>query len=62
MTVTCGVIRAAQKEGVDRELALRSLSDKDLDAYVRQKMYDPFNEGEKIDAEIRDLTSNLPRL
>ena len=62
VTVTCGVIRAAQKEGVDRELALRSLSDKDLDAYVRQKMYDPFNEGEKIDAEIRDLTSNLPRL
>ncbi|KAF2457421.1 hypothetical protein BDY21DRAFT_285969 [Lineolata rhizophorae] len=44
VTVTAGVIRAAQAAAVDREPALRALSDQDLDAYVRRRMYDPFAE------------------
>lgn len=35
------VIRAAQKDGVDRHKLLQFLSDKELDEYIRSKMYDP---------------------
>ncbi|KAI5785446.1 hypothetical protein FPQ18DRAFT_351669 [Pyronema domesticum] len=35
------VIRAAQKEGVDRKKTLQFMSDAELDAYIRSKMYDP---------------------
>jgi len=62
VTVTCGVIRAAQKEGVDRELALRSMSDDELAAYVRERMYDPFKEKERVDAEVKELASHLSKL
>ncbi|KAH9841271.1 NADP-dependent malic enzyme [Teratosphaeria destructans] len=55
VVVTRGVIRAAQKDGVDRELALRNLGDEELDEYVRCRMYDPFNEHQKTDEEIREL-------
>jgi len=44
VTVARGVIRAAQEEKVDRELALRHLSDDELDEYIRGRMYDPFLE------------------
>jgi malate dehydrogenase (oxaloacetate-decarboxylating)(NADP+) len=53
--VTRGVIRAAQKDGMDRELALRNLSDDELDEYIRARMYDPFHEHEKVGNEIREL-------
>ena len=53
--VTRGVIRAAQKDGMDRELALRNLSDEDLDEYIRARMYDPFKEHEKVVEEIKEL-------
>ncbi|KAK8237013.1 hypothetical protein HDK77DRAFT_449480 [Phyllosticta capitalensis] len=59
VTVTRGVIRAAQQDGVDRELALRNLSDDQLDAYIRERMYDPFTEGDKIGDEVRALTGGL---
>ncbi|GAB7344553.1 hypothetical protein MBLNU457_2378t1 [Dothideomycetes sp. NU457] len=62
VTVTCGVIRAAQKEGVDRELALRNMSDDQLAAYVRDRMYDPFKEKERVDAEVKELASHLSKL
>ncbi|KAG9514044.1 hypothetical protein KCU71_g23989, partial [Aureobasidium melanogenum] len=39
VVVTCGVIRAAQKAGVDRELGLRNMDDKALTEYVQQRMY-----------------------
>ncbi|KAF8536095.1 hypothetical protein BDD12DRAFT_852503 [Trichophaea hybrida] len=35
------VIRAAQKEGVDKHKLLQFLSDKELDEFIRSKMYDP---------------------
>lgn len=62
VVVTCGVIRQAQKDQVDRELSLRSLSDKHLEEYVRSRMYDPFKEAEEVESEIRDLTAHLPKL
>ena len=56
--VTCGVIRAAQKEGVDRELALRAMSEEDLEEYVKTRMYDPFKEGERLENDIREVTGH----
>lgn len=44
VVVTRGVIRTAQKNGVDRELSLRNLSDDQLDDYIRQRMYEPTQE------------------
>jgi len=35
------VIRAAQKEGIDRNKLLQFLSDEGLEEYIREKMYDP---------------------
>ncbi|KAF2670761.1 hypothetical protein BT63DRAFT_432140 [Microthyrium microscopicum] len=55
VVVTRGVIRTAQKNGVDRELAIRALSDEQLDDYIRARMYDPFKELDHIKEEIKDL-------
>ncbi|KAJ9665220.1 hypothetical protein H2201_004694 [Coniosporium apollinis] len=55
VSVTRHVIRAAQDGGVDRELALRHLDDAKLDQYIRERMYDPFREGEKIEHEVNHL-------
>lgn len=57
--VTRGVIRAAQKNGVDRAPHLRNLSDADLDAYIKSQMYDPFNEGQKIGDNVAQLLSGM---
>lgn len=57
--VTRKVIRAAQQDKMDRELALRNISDEELDEYIRARMYDPFREHEKVQHEIADLTSHL---
>jgi malate dehydrogenase (oxaloacetate-decarboxylating)(NADP+) len=35
------VIRAAQREGVDKHKLLQFMSDSELDEFVRSKMYDP---------------------
>lgn len=59
VTVTRGVIRAAQTDGMDRELALRNIDDAELDEYIRERMYDPFTEHEKVDNELRELTHSL---
>lgn len=53
--VTRGVIRTAQADKVDRELALRNISDAELDDYIRERMYDPFKEHEKLAGEINEL-------
>jgi malate dehydrogenase (oxaloacetate-decarboxylating)(NADP+) len=57
VVVTRGVIRAAQKNGVDRELSIRNLNDQQLDEYIRQRMYDPFREVEGIKEEITEIMS-----
>lgn len=55
VVVTRGVIRAAQAGGLDRELGLRNLNDAQLDAYIRERMYDPFKEGENQLDEVNQL-------
>ncbi|GAM91168.1 hypothetical protein ANO11243_092150 [Dothideomycetidae sp. 11243] len=45
--VAFSVIRAAQKDGVDREEKLRDISDEKLHEYVWEKMYDPFQPQER---------------
>lgn len=57
--VTRGVIRAAQADKVDRELALRNIDDKQLDEYILNRMYDPYTEGQKTVEEIRDLVTAM---
>lgn len=57
--VTRGVIRAAQAGNVDREMALRNLSDKELDEYIRERMYDPAREKELMQEELAHLTGNM---
>lgn len=56
VVVTRVVIRAAQKNGVDRELNLRTLTDAELDEYIKDRMYDPFREKSKLVDEIVQLT------
>jgi len=55
VVVTRGVIRAAQEAGVDRELSIRNLGDAELDEYIKERMYDPFHEGEKVGDEVAQL-------
>jgi malate dehydrogenase (oxaloacetate-decarboxylating)(NADP+) len=57
--VTRGVIRSAQAEKVDRELALRNMTDDQLDDYIRARMYDPFKEHDKITNEINALIKGI---
>jgi malate dehydrogenase (oxaloacetate-decarboxylating)(NADP+) len=53
--VTRGVIRAAQKNGVDRELSLRNLTDEQLDLYIKDRMYDPHRERKHVEDEVAQL-------
>ena len=55
VVVTRGVIRAAQADKVDRELALRNCSDEEIEEFIRHRMYDPFTEHEKVEEELREL-------
>lgn len=50
--VTRGVIRAAQKNGVDRATELRGLTDEQLDAYIKKNMYDPYTEPKYFDKKV----------
>lgn len=62
VVVTRGVIRAAQKNGVDRATELRALSDDQLDAYIKERMYDPYNERENIGDEVNQLIATASGL
>ena len=55
VTVACGVIRAAQKEKLDRELNLRDLNDEMLEKYVRERMYDPYLQREVAEKELKGM-------
>ncbi|KAI9658384.1 MAG: hypothetical protein M1821_002517 [Bathelium mastoideum] len=59
VVVARGVIRAAQRAGVDREIGLRGLADDELDKYIKQRMYDPFREGQLVEQELAELTAGL---
>ncbi|KAJ4341364.1 hypothetical protein N0V87_001753 [Didymella glomerata] len=55
--VTRGVIRAAQQNGVDRNVELRNYSDEELDAYIVDSMYNPFKDGEQLGEEVANLVA-----
>lgn len=58
------VIRAAQKDNVDRMHHLRDLKDEELDEWIREKMYNPHAETQTLEEEVqdiaRDLTTKVP--
>jgi malate dehydrogenase (oxaloacetate-decarboxylating)(NADP+) len=56
------VIREAQRQGVDREKSIRKLSDSELDAFIRSRMYDPTKEtglGETETSAFRSSSSKF---
>jgi malate dehydrogenase (oxaloacetate-decarboxylating)(NADP+) len=55
------VIRAAQEAQVDRETAIRGLSDSDLEAWIRVRMYDPHAEVASLEREVGALLSSIGR-
>ncbi|KAK3116469.1 hypothetical protein LTR53_003133 [Teratosphaeriaceae sp. CCFEE 6253] len=59
VTVACGVIRAAQADRVDRELSLRNISDEELEEFIRNRMYDPYTEHDKVNEELRELAQHV---
>lgn len=63
--VTAGVIRMAQKAGVDREVRIRKMDDAALRKWIQDKMYDPHRETAVLEHEIADLLNahghNVPR-
>ena len=59
------VIRAAQKDNVDRLHHLRDMDDQTLEAWIKDKMYDPHKETQELENEVRDLVVDFaasPRL
>ena len=58
VVVTRGVIRAAQKNGVDRATELRDMSDEQLDDFIKKSMYDPHTENQYFDRKLSQLVSN----
>jgi malate dehydrogenase (oxaloacetate-decarboxylating)(NADP+) len=59
VVVARNVMRAAQEDKVDRENALRNMSDKDLDNYIKARMYDPHTEVRSLEREVGHLLSSL---
>jgi len=57
--VAMGVIRAAQEAGVDRETQLKSLGDQELEKWVRSKMYDPFEETQRLEKEVVGMLEDV---
>ncbi|KIW51379.1 hypothetical protein PV05_10107 [Exophiala xenobiotica] len=63
--VALHVIRAAQKDNVDRLHHLRDMDDQTLEAWIKDKMYDPHKETQELENEVRDLVVDFaasPRL
>ncbi|KAI9753978.1 MAG: hypothetical protein M4579_004908 [Chaenotheca gracillima] len=57
--VARGVIRAAQQQGVDRELSIRDLSDSALDSWIRDRMYDPRTQKDLYDQELQSFVGDV---
>ena len=58
VVVARGVIRAAQKAKVDREPVLKTLSDSELENYIRERMYDPFRENRLLLEQVSQLANS----
>ncbi len=48
----------AQKQGLDRELMLRDLSDAELDRYIQSRMYDPKAQKSLVEQELSPNKTN----
>ncbi|KAE8383336.1 hypothetical protein BDV26DRAFT_251530 [Aspergillus bertholletiae] len=59
VVVTRKVMRAAQEDKVDRETALRSMSDDALDTWIKARMYDAHSEVLALEREVGALLHNL---
>ena len=57
--VAMGVIRAAQKAGLDREVRIRDMDDDQLQKWVRERMYDPHTETALIEEEVTGMTRGM---
>ncbi len=57
--VTRFVIRAAQKDNVDRLHHLREMDDEQLEEWIKGKMYDPHAETRILEAEVREMAMEL---
>lgn len=57
--VAIGVIRAAEKAGVDRETQLKGMGDQELEKWVRSKMYDPFGETQRLENEVGGMLEDV---
>ena len=57
--VAIGVIRAAQEAGVDRETHLKDVDNSQLEQWVRSKMYDPLEETQSLEKEVRGLVDDV---
>ena len=55
------VIRAAQEAKVDRETSIRDLSDADLDAWIKARMYNPHGEVQALEREVGAILSSIGR-
>jgi malate dehydrogenase (oxaloacetate-decarboxylating)(NADP+) len=55
------VIRAAQEAKVDRETGIHGLSDADLDAWIKARMYNPHEEVASLEREVGALLSSIGR-
>ena len=53
--IATNVIRAAEKARVGRETHVSGMDEDELEQWVRSKMYEPFTETARIDAEVRGL-------
>ncbi|MCJ1243616.1 hypothetical protein MMC30_000813, partial [Trapelia coarctata] len=60
VVVAMGVIRAAQKAGVDREVRIRGMGDEELEKWVRERMYDPHSETAMVEEEVAGVVMSAP--
>jgi malate dehydrogenase (oxaloacetate-decarboxylating)(NADP+) len=61
VVVARNVIRAAQEAKVDRETGIHGLSDGDLDAWIRVRMYNAHTEVASLEREVGSLLSSIGR-
>ena len=57
--VALGVIRAAQEAKVTKEAEIEGMGDEELLAWVRERMYDPHREVEKMEKAVTNGTSGM---
>jgi len=53
------VVRAAQRDNVDRLHHLRDMDDGALEDWIKSKMYDPHKENEGLEREIKEIIDDL---